>query len=192
MPNWCFSSYVIEGRKKELQSLHSKMKRLEKRKKSLVENGFGKTWLGNLATRLGGDWQEVYCRGSWSDLDWNGAILRFNTETAWGPMTEVFNFIKSIYPSLEIYYMAEENGNGVFITNDTEGRFFSDRYYLDSDGPVDDHYFETIEELAQVISEIVGHPVGESFEECEKALDDHMEKNPDEWYSLHEFRICDD
>lgn len=148
MPNWCFSSYVIEGRKKELQSLHSKMKRLEKRKKSLVENGFGKTWLGNLVTRLGGDWQEVYCRGSWSDLDWNGAILRFNTETAWGPMTEVFNFIKSIYPSLEIYYMAEEKGNGVFITNDTEGRFFSDRYYLDSDGPVDDHYFETIEELA--------------------------------------------
>ena len=52
--------------------------------------------------------------------------------------------------------------------------------------------FETIGELAEVISKIVGHPVGENFEECEKALDDHMEENPDEWYSLHEFTVCDD
>lgn len=78
----------------------------------------------------------------------------------------------------------------VIYTNDKDGLFFTDRYYLDSDG--DEHYFETIEELAEVISEIVGHPVGETFKECEKALENHMEGNPDEWYSLHEFQICDD
>ena len=100
------------------------MNNLENRRKPLVDNSFGKTWLGCLVTKLGADWQKVYCRGSWSDLDWNGAILRFNTETAWGPMDEVFKFIKTIYPSLKIYYQAEEDGMGVFITNDTEGSYF--------------------------------------------------------------------
>ena len=100
------------------------MNNLENRRKPLVDNSFGKTWLGCLVNKLGGNWQEVYCRGSWRDLDWNGAILRFNTETAWGPMNEVFKFIKTIYPSLKIYYQAEEDGMGVFITNDTEGSYF--------------------------------------------------------------------
>ena len=100
------------------------MNNLENRRKPLVDNSFGKTWLGCLVTKLGADWQKVYCRGSWSDLDWNGAILRFNTETAWGPMDEVFKFIKTIYPSLKIYYQAEEDGMGVFITNDAEGSYF--------------------------------------------------------------------
>lgn len=100
------------------------MNNLENRRKPLVDNSFGKTWLGCLVNKLGGNWQEVYCRGSWSDLDWNGAILRFSTETAWGPMNEVFKFIKTIYPSLKIYYQAEEDGMGVFITNDAEGSYF--------------------------------------------------------------------
>ena len=39
-------------------------------------------------------------------------------------MNEVFKFIKTIYPSLKIYYQAEEDGMGVFITNDTEGSYF--------------------------------------------------------------------
>ena len=39
-------------------------------------------------------------------------------------MDEVFKFIKTIYPSLKIYYQAEEDGMGVFITNDTEGSYF--------------------------------------------------------------------
>ena len=100
------------------------MNNLENRRKPLVDNSFGKTWLGCLVNKLGGNWQEVYCRGSWRDLDWNGAILRFNTETAWGPMNEVFKFIKTIYPSLKIYYQAEEDGMGVFIKYDTEGSYF--------------------------------------------------------------------
>jgi hypothetical protein len=33
---------------------------------------------------------------------------------------------------------------------------------------------------------------GETFKECEQALEEYMEENPDEWYSLHEFTICDD
>jgi len=157
MPNWCLTSYVIDGRRKEVQSLFSKMNNLENRKKPLVGNTFGKTWLGCLVNKLGGNWQEVYCRGSWSDLDWNGSILRFNTETAWGPMTEVFKFIKSIYPSLEIYWQAEEDGNGVYCSNDVEGRYFKDRYRIEHDCCYE--YFSTLDGLAEYVSGIIGKEV---------------------------------
>ena len=141
---------------------------------------------------LGGDPKKIYCRGEISDYELEDDVLTINMETAWSEMSETRHFIESCFPGLKIYYIEEECGCEVYNPNDSEGRFFSDRYYLDSDGPIDDHYFKTIGELAEVISEIVGHPVGETFKECEQALDDYMEENPDEWYSLHEFTVCDD
>lgn len=177
MPNWCYTSYVIDGKRKEVQSLFCKMNNLENRKNPLVGNAFGNTWLGCLVTKLGGDWQKVYCRGSWSDLDWNGAILRFNTETAWGPMTEVFKFIKSIYPSLEIYWQAEEDGNGVYCSNDVEGRYFRDRYRIEFD--CDYEYFTTIEGVCGYVSGIIGKELN-SKAAMEAAINDWNDNTEDD------------
>ena len=145
MPNWCYTSYVIDGKRKEVQSLFSKMNNLENRRKPLVDNSFGKTWLGCLVTKLGADWQKVYCRGSWSDLDWNGSILRFNTETAWGPMNEVF------------------------ITNDTDGNYFKDRFRIEYD--LDYEYFTTIEGVCTYVSGIIGKEV-KTRADMEQAISD--------------------
>ena len=145
------------------------MNNLEKRRRPLVGNDFGNTWLGCLVAKLGADWHEVYCRGSWSDLDWNGSILRFNTETAWGPMNEVFKLIKSIYPSLEIYYQAEEDMMGVFITNDTDGHYFKDRFRIEYD--LDLEYFTTIEGVFTYVSGIIGKDV-KTRKELAKGIED--------------------
>lgn len=177
MCNWCSTSYVIDGKTKEVQSLFSKMNNLENRKKPLLDNTFGKTWLGCLVNKLGGNWQEVYCRGAWSDLDWNGAILRFNTETAWGPMNEVFKFIKTIYPSLEIYWQAEEDGNGVYCSNDVEGRYFRDRYRIEFD--CDYEYFTTIEGVCDYVSGITGKEL-QSKAAMEAAINDWNEATEDD------------
>ena len=48
MPNWCDTSYKCVGDLKEVKSLHKVLKYMEKRKTSLLSNGFGKMWLGNL------------------------------------------------------------------------------------------------------------------------------------------------
>ena len=69
MPNWCFTSYVVTGEEKEVCDLYEKMLSLEEREESLVENGFGKSWLGNLVTLLGGDWNTIYCRGEWEYIE---------------------------------------------------------------------------------------------------------------------------
>lgn len=69
MPNWCNTSLVFKGDKQEIKTLYQTMKRLERRKKPLVENGFGTNWLGCLVEALGGHWKETYCRGTW--FFWN-------------------------------------------------------------------------------------------------------------------------
>ena len=77
MCNWCYSSYVIDGKRKEVQSLFSKMNNLENRKKPLVDNTFGKTWLGCLVNKLGGNWQEVYSRGSYGKKRFSHLAIKF-------------------------------------------------------------------------------------------------------------------
>ena len=190
-----FTTYkCVSENPKDLKKLYQKLQYMDNRKTPVVTNGWfnPKRWLGCLVKALGGDPKKIYCRGEISDYELEDDVLTINTETAWAEMTETRHFIESCFPGMKIYYIEEEGDCEVYNTNDADGLFFTDRYYLDSDGPIDEHYFKTIGELTEVISEIVGLPVGETFEECEQALDDYMEENPEEWYSLHEVTVYDD
>ena len=124
MPNICTAYYVIEGEKKELDALYETMTSLQAMEQPLVENGFGPTWLGCLVKALGKNPEEVLCRGEWMDLERADDTLRVTFETAWTPCYEVAALIKNTYPSLHIYYKAEEPGNGIYVKNDVEGKYF--------------------------------------------------------------------
>lgn len=148
MPNWCFTNYKIYGDEKSLRSLHSKMKRLQDRKESLLPNGFGKNWLGNLVKRLGGDPGTIYCRGEWTNLNLtreNGhPVLLFDTQTAWSRMDDVEYLIRSFYEDrgedVSIFFLSEELGNGLFETNDCDGSVFPEQVIVD-DEAVELNYF---------------------------------------------------
>ena len=127
MPNICTTNYVIEGEKKELDALYQTMKEQQ-------ENN-----LGCLVKALGKNPEEVECRGVWTDLERQGDILRVTFETAWTPCYEVTDLLKATYPSLRIFYKAEEPGNGVYLKNDAEGKYFPE---TESDG----HPFELMTE----------------------------------------------
>ena len=45
-------------------------------------------------------------------------------ETAWTPCYEVTQLMKAVYPSLRIFYKAEEPGCEVYLKNDAEGKYF--------------------------------------------------------------------
>ena len=58
--------------------LHSALKYIEKRKTTIVPNGFGKWRLGNMVTKLGGNWKQYPYRadinkedGLWQDYGGN-------------------------------------------------------------------------------------------------------------------------
>lgn len=129
MANWCITNYVIEGEKKELDSLYGMMKRLQEMEPPLVEKGFGPSWLGCLVKELGEDSEIVNCRGAWYDLERAVDTIRVVFETAWSPCYDVIELLKEKFPSLRFYYRAIEPGNQVFNKNDVEGKYFPENLY---------------------------------------------------------------
>lgn len=197
MSNTCFTTYkVVSENKKDVTQLFKTIKRLDGRKTPLVKNGWydPKLWLGCLVKALGGDPQKVYSRGTITFYEMEDDVLTLNTETAWAEMSETRHFIESCFPGMKIYYIEEESGCERFYTNDSEGIYFKDRYYLD--GFDDSEYFETLEEAAKYVKEIVGHDVEADFDAIDKALSDyveeHEEDDPDCYYSFHEFKEVND
>lgn len=103
MANICTTNYVIEGKREELDALYQKMKELQGQD------------LGLLVKALGKNPDEMECRGEWTELVREDETLRMIFETAWTPCYEVTNLLKSVYPSLRIFYKAEEPGNEVYL-----------------------------------------------------------------------------
>lgn len=180
-------------RLEEVKSLYNVLNYIDKRKTTILKNGFGKWWLGNLVHKLGGDWEKYRCRCEITDYSLDGNVLTINQETACCEQEGVRQIIEEKFPSIKVYFMEEEPGCGVFYTNDASGSYFPERFFLDS--YEDCEYFETIEDAAKYVSEIVGHKVEAGVNAVSQALDDyieeHEEDNPDLFYSFHEFAVID-
>ena len=112
MANICTTNYVIEGKREELDALYQKMKELQGQD------------LGLLVKALGKNPDEMECRGEWTELVREDETLRMTFETAWTPCYEVTQLMKAVYPSLRIFYKAEEPGCEVYLKNDAEGKYF--------------------------------------------------------------------
>lgn len=192
MPNWCSTSYVVTGDKNEVRDLYEKMRSLEEREKPLVKNGFGVTWLGNLVTLLGRSWEEVYCRGEWSELivDIEGNELRFCTMTAWAELRQLRHFLQEKYPSLTFYFRSEEPGMCVFQTNDKEGIYFPERYKVEH-WDEEDEYCTDLEEVFDMFSDITGTTV-QNLEEMNKAIDQYNEVHEHEPIYVYVFETVED
>lgn len=192
MPHWCYTSYTVMGDPKELDDLYNLMKELEERKEPLVKTDFSNTWLGNLVTALGGDYNKIHCRGSWDAVERHKDRVCFSTETAWSEMSETFDFVRSKFPNLKFYFCAEEDGCQYYVTNDVEGMVYDWRYcfapHTDED---DDEYYYTENELDRflaAVSKLVGYQV-RTPKEAENAVCDYNDSHEDGNYAI--IRIYD-
>jgi predicted RNase H-like HicB family nuclease len=194
MPNWCDTTYKCVGDPKEVRALHKVLKYIDRRKTTIVRNGFGKWWLGNLVTKLGGKWEDYRCRGEIIDYSLDGDILIISQSTAWSEQEGVRRIIQEKFPSIKVYYREEEPGCGVYYTNDTTGNYFPETYFLDSYN--EQLYFETIEEAAECVSGIVGCTVEATIDAIQEALEKYVEQKESSgeevFYSFHEFKVIDD
>ncbi len=192
MPNWCETTYKCVGDPKELRSVYNTIQRNARRKTPRIKNGLGVQWLGCIIDALGYDWEQYRCRGDISHAYLLDNVLTIHQDTAWCEQEGFREVIEKAYPSIKVYYKEEECGCEVYHTNDTTGRFFPERYFLDNyDEPL---YYNTIEEAAESVSGIVGHKVDATVDAIEKALDQYQEVHEDEdvFYSFHEFSIGED
>jgi hypothetical protein len=116
MPNICTTDYVFEGEERELDALYNTMNKLQNQEKDGLDD-FVQA-LGKVPSEL------LDCRGSWISLERTGDTLRTTIESAWTPRFELHTILKEAYPSLFIYYKAEEPGCEVYMKNDAEGKYF--------------------------------------------------------------------
>lgn len=86
--------------------------------------------------------------------------------------------------------MSEECGCGYYATNDREGKFFQDKYYLDSD-ELEQQYFTTLEDACKYICDLCGKKVS-SVSEIEQALSDYSESHNEMYLQFIEYAVIDD
>lgn len=162
MPNWCHTSYTFytdtEKGREQLADFYNKLTASVSGKHlCIVKSDFGDKWLGNVINAFTPQYltttpDNVKCtyenknisfRGSVVDIDDNNETdFSLSTETAWEPMPEMWNMIIEAcgYTDVKYVYEAEESCNGLFVTNDKEGRYYDDKYYVEIN--IDEDFYE--------------------------------------------------
>lgn len=202
MPNWCTTSYVFRGNENEIKDLCNKIKSFVSKER--VPNDFGDSWLGNIVDGFGFDYNEIPCRGFIDyfpeiDEDTDPGRLELSTETAWGPMTEMWDkIIEKYYPSITYVLIAEECGMGIYINTDIEGEDFSTKFSVDfklspkyNSLYEDGFYADCEEDLVETFNSIF-HRKYKSYKQCKKRLCKEFKKKEyrDKGYfiAIHKYR----
>ncbi len=192
MPNWCSSYVTIVGDAVEVEKINTIMEELENRQAPSIPNGFGTAWLGCLVAELGESTDDIYCRGEWMCRTYENGELRFEIESAWSPSTEVFDLIEQKFESLKCYYVAEEPGMCIYVTNDASGEYYSERYKVDMCLPGGEDYIEYFGEKQQAldyISKLAKEHIGE--DDVERLNNQWQEKSDDAYCYLYEFDVVE-
>ena len=199
MANWASTSYAIEG-SKEL---------LEKIEKAILEHpvteGADEHWEGDILNALGCKWinrdedreNGKYMRGFTNDVPWwmddSHTVLRFSAEEAWG-ITDFYEVLTENFPDIKIYWVVEESGEGIYATNDKEGKYFPDRFYVDAciDGEYQMDYFANEESMYKWIADITKNRV-KTPEEVEVFNADYEDSAAEDenFIIIHKFEVMD-
>lgn len=187
MPNWCGTDYIISGSKDTIHKIYDAISN------STVKPNSSKDWEGNVLLTLGIAFDESkYMRGFINDdarIEHDGedtSILIFSAEEAWGP-TDFCKALKKEYQDdIEIYWYAAEPGMEIYETNDSEGVYFDNGYYVDTfvNGNYQDKYFSSEKEVLDWLTDNFGLKSMKDVEEFNK-------KNDDYYIYVHEIRIVD-
>lgn len=150
MANTCSTGIAIEGAKETLEKIFSVLKKAEK--------GEIDCWGGSILRAFGKeDVSETGFYGGFASLEdieetkEEGIfVLRLGWEDKW-TRGEFIENLQELFPEVEIYWIAEEFGCGYWETNDTNGKYFSDRFAVVSDE--DWEYFETEDDMLNYLKE---------------------------------------
>lgn len=196
MPNWAYTSYAVEGPKETLQKIEQAILH-----HPVVENSSG-DWEGNVLEALDIKWVSrdqdrengLYMRGFIHEKPWwiddSHSALRFCADEAWGA-TDLNEALEQNLP-VKVFYSVEEEGEGIYATNDKEGKYFPDRLYIDTciDGNYESEYFPTDEEALEWLR---GHTKGKikDWDDIDKFNEEHENNNTDDdnFIFVHEFKI---
>ena len=189
MANWASTSYAIEGNKSDLERVSSVINDFVKSNVKPVEANASKKWEGNIVKALGASEEQMknnYLRGFIQTYEIIDGVLYIEAEEAWGA-TDFRHLLAKLMPKLTIYYIVEECGCEVYATNDCDGKYFTESYYVDIciDGDYFNDYFNTEEQVLSYVAQLLKK---ESV--TMKDIDERNEEQDDNenYIYVHEFK----
>ena len=159
MANWASTSYAIEGNKSDLERMFNVINDFVKSNVKPVEANASKEWEGNIVKALGASEEQMknnYLRGFIQTYEIIDGVLYIEAEEAWGA-TDFRHLLVKLMPELTIYYIVEECGCEVYATNDCDGKYFTDSYYVDVciDGDYFSEYFDTEKQVLAYVAQLL-------------------------------------
>ena len=97
-----------------------------------------------------------YLRGFIQTYEIIDGVLYIEAEEAWGA-TDFRHLLAKLMPELTIYYIVEECGCEVYATNDCDGKYFTESYYVDIciDGDYFSEYFDTEKQVLAYVAQLL-------------------------------------
>ena len=184
MPNWCSTDYQIVGNRTEVQNLYNKFKQVvttdrsyEKDSTTFLPNS---SWLGYVVKdilEIDPKTESIPCRGHivWLEEeltinDDDTATFQLQTETAWSDCRKLFFTLMEKF-DIEVFFMTEELGCGIFETNDKDSRYFTSQYIFD-DFEEGMEYYSSFDEVADELKKHTGK-LPSDFKDAEKMIEDY-------------------
>lgn len=132
MSNLCCTNITFKGNKADIEDLYEKLNSIFKKNQE-----FNYCWLGHVVSAFGLNPNKIKCRGEivhiaeevnpWGDL-FHFEII---TETAWMPMTEMWDsIIRKNYSSITYVFLAEDSDEEIHINTDLERDFYRIEYMI--------------------------------------------------------------
>ena len=134
-------------------------------------------------TRLGGEISE---EPTWDE---NTGALRFWSEERWG-LQDFAELLEKHFPGIKVYWVVEESGMEIYCTNDREGKYFPERYWVDTaqDDIYQSEYFITEESMYKWLNEKYGVKSAEEVEAWNTNYEDSGTDDENFIY-IHKFEI---
>ena len=206
MPNWCYSNItIVHPSEQKIKEFFAKIDSWSKTTYS--SNGFdcpeaGIRWLGNVVGNSGlAEWKKISdnrsdfvpnirCRGSITDLSYDGNHIDINTETAWVPMLDMWQRLVDKYlPGADIWYTAEEGGCGLYYTNDPDviGKYYIDLWEVPDEFIKETSEYEATEDYTIKFLQRVLKTKETDIQKLLKMADNIEEQ----WFSINQWQECD-
>lgn len=186
MANMASVAYAIEGSQKDLEEIlgaiclavdgdHHHWEEYQ----TCINLGFTPEEIED--KRLGGEISDTPSLGQ--------GVMRFSAEERWG-LQDFEELLRQKFPDIKVFWIVEEPGMEIYCTNDKDGKYFPERYWVDTaqDDIYDSEYFSTEEAMYKWLDKKYGV---KSKEEVE-AWNADYEATGDEcenFIYIHEFDV---
>ena len=191
MANMASVAYAIEGPQKDLEEIcgaiclaisDTEDKRYEEYI-TCLKLGYSEEELDKY--RLGG---EIFDEPEIID-----GVIEFWAEERWG-LQDFEELLRKKFPEIKVYWIVEESGCDVYATNDKEGKYFPERYYveLSLDDQIEMEYFKTEEDMFQWLFKKTDGRV-KNWQNVDDFNSDYEDEALDDenYIIIHQFDVCD-